>query len=757
MKKRIVSVLLLTAIVTAGCAKNDVKPLTPTDEPTQEASVGNDNASKEATTASETAAMNPGRNATLINASFLGDAEDVYYDKNLVPSVAPYSVAADFSNVVYDKEFAYLFDLTQQSEYNNVKARRDALIKNSFFLEGTKMSEFFDVYEDNSYVMFPNFVTVDSLMHTYHLYFAHLMKTTEKEYLAADLQSLTETMLSAAEAQSKVFEGTEWETSARRNLAFFAVAQMLDKDSSDITLEDSEVLDAAKQEYDKIMAAQGIDDCILTGLMEDYSQYKPRGYYDESDDLKRYFRTMMWYGRIPFALDNAEGVRSAVLMCAALSEDPSKYGNIYSVTAFFAGNSDDPGYNELIPIIDKAYGKIPSDQELADNEDAFDVVLEEVKNLPLPQINSIPVMEGDDPVIPSFRFMGQRFTIDAAIMQRLIYEAVKENPQGERRMLPDPLDVAAALGSEAAYKILEEKGACEFENYTGNLILAKEHFDNDDPELWNASLYSGWMNILRPLFEEKGEGYPSYMQSEEWTKKNLETYCGSYAELKHDTILYAKQNMAEMGGGDMEILDDRGYVDPQPVIYSRFVSLANKTRDGLSSMGLLGDKQKEDLDKLSEIGMMLLKISEKELKNETCSEEEYEFIRCYGGYIEHFWQEANLDKFQNGDDANLVSSYQFPCPVVADIATDPNGTVLEIGSGEADTVYVVFPIDGELHVARGSAYSFYQFEVPISERMTDEEFQEKLDGGHFDENWNWVVDEDIPQRADWTDSYRLNN
>lgn len=752
MKKRIVAILLLTALTAGGCAKDAVTPPAPADEPVKD-SEGTEGSNTEAP-GSNTEALESGRSADLINTSFLGDSEEVYYDKDLVPQIPSYTVERDFSNVVYEDEFYSLFDPTQQSEYNDVKGRIDALIKNNFCVENSGYDEFFDIYEGNSYSMFPNFVTVDSLMHTYHLYFAHLMKTTEKEYLAKDLESLTETMLSDADAQAKALSGTEWETAARRNLAFFAVAQMLEKENSDITLDDSEVLKAAQSEYDKIMAAQGIEDCYLTGLMEDYSQYKPRGYYDATDEQKRYFRTMMWYGRIPFALDTEDSVRSAVLMCSALSKDPSKYANIYSVTSFFAGRSDDPGYNELITIIDKAYGKIPEDSELAGNSDAFSKVMEEAKSLPLPQINSIPVMDGDDPVIPSFRFMGQRFTIDAAIMQRLIYEAVKENPQGEKRMLPDALDVPAALGSEVAYKLLEEKGACDYENYTANMLLAKEHFDNDDSALWNASLYSGWLNILRPLLEKKGEGYPSYMQSEEWTKKNLETYCGSYAELKHDTILYSKQNMAEMGGGDVDVLDDRGYVDPQPVVYSKFVSLSNKTRDGLDSMGLLGDKQKEDLDKLSEIGMTLLKISEKELTNQTISDEEYEFIRNYGGYIEHFWQEANQDTLE-GD--YLANSYQCPCPVVADIATDPNGTVLEIGSGKADTVYVVFPVDGELHVARGSVYSFYQFEVPISERMTDEQFREKLSGGHYDDNWNWIKDEDAPQRAEWTKSYRISN
>ena len=245
MKKRIVAMLLLTALVTSSCGKTE-QVLTPTEEPNQGSSEQATDSSKAENPATDTVSTSGDRSATLINASFLGDSEEVYYNKDLVPSVAPYSVSADFSNVVYDDEFDYLFDLSQQSEYNNVKARREALIKNNFYVEASSgESEFFDVYEGNRYVMFPSFITVDSLMHTYHLYFAHLMKTTEKDYLTGDLEVLTGNMFKAADAQAKALAGSEWENAARRNLAFFAVAEMLMQENSEIEISDSEILEIA--------------------------------------------------------------------------------------------------------------------------------------------------------------------------------------------------------------------------------------------------------------------------------------------------------------------------------------------------------------------------------------------------------------------------------------------------------------------------------------------------------------------------------
>ena len=96
---------------------------------------------------------------------------------------------------------------------------------------------------------------------------------------------------------------------------------------------------------------------LFPGTMEDYSQYKPRGYYDTDENLARYFKAMMWYGRRNFARKNEDQDRSALLMTLAMDKDTLPlWEEIYTITAFFAGASDDSGYYEYRPIIDKVYG-----------------------------------------------------------------------------------------------------------------------------------------------------------------------------------------------------------------------------------------------------------------------------------------------------------------------------------------------------------------------------------------------------------------
>ena len=746
MKKKVLAIVLSLAMLTA-CGKagsvSTEQPQNATNDASQTVT------SEENTDVSEKESAETQVVPLSSKASILGDEEIIYYDPNLVPSIPSYTVEPDLSNVVIHPSLDYTFNMEHEDEYNKPKERIELLAKNGFVITGSAGDEFFDVYEGNRYGMVPNFITVDSLMHTYHLYFAYLMKTSEKNYIADELIALSAAMLDYSKSQYEELKGTEWEEAALRNLEFFYIGSKLQDDSVAEPVSDSSFSALVNSEIEKIKSAGGIDVCALTDLNEDYTQYKPRGYYEGDEQLEKYFRAMMWYGRISYKLEAEDLVRSAILQTCALSKVQDKWNSIYKITSFFAGASDDPGYIELSQLVTKNYGQLPDTAALVADSGAFSGVMADAKDLKMPEINSIPVMEGEDPIIPAYRFMGQRFTIDAAIMQRLIYSSVKEKPNGERRYLPDALDTPAALGSETAMKILEEKGDTDYENFTDNMTIVSQRFNNDDPQFWNASLYAGWLNTLRPLLEEKGEGYPSYMQNSEWTKKNLETFAGSYTELKHDTVLYAKQNMAEMGGGE-EDLDDRGYVDPQPVVYSRFKFLSEKTKEGLEGYGMLSASSKEDLDRLSEIAGTLLTISEKELRYEALSDDDYEFIRSYGGYIEHFWREANRE--DNGD--LPVSSDQAPGSVVVDIATDPNGTVLEIATGQVDGVYVVFPIDGELHIAHGGVYSFYQFEQSMNDRLTDSQWRNMLRGGYLDDDWNWVEVENNIERADWTKSYR---
>ena len=127
--------------------------------------------------------------------------------------------------------------------------------------------------------------------------------------------------------------------------------------------------------------------------------------------------------------------------------------------------------------------------------------------------------------------------------------------------------------------------------------------------------------------------------------------------------------------------------------------------------------------------------------------EEYDLIRDYGGTLEHFWIEAVKDR----TDAPYLDPQEIPASLVTDIATDPNGTVLQVATGRPARILVIVPVDGTLRIACGVVYDFYQFEQPIEERLTDTKWRQ-MTGEWADETGMFQYDNDI-EKPWWTESY----
>lgn len=661
---------------------------------------------------------------------------------NFVPAVEPYRVEPGLGNVTNSEMFAF-----------SPEAAR-LLAENGFVVVPDQHREYFMLYEMNSYEPLPNFITTDSLLHNYHLFFSHLLRVTEREKLAPALQELTTALLDASEKQYEALQNTAWENAARRNMGFFAVAaRLLDPDISI----PGPVESLVEEELRLIGSHAGIENSPLMNmgqnpkdpdaLQEDYSQYIPRGHYDREALLQSYFKTMMWYGRLTFRLKSEDETRSAVLMTLALDagDNAQIWDKIYQPTCFFVGRSDDLTYLQYRELLAEIYGAgltlekvTAAGGAVADKWAAF---RKAAAKLEPPAVNSVPIFDeeiqpGRENEIKGFRMMGQRFTLDASIFQRLVYREVKENSRDERRMLPKALDIPAALGSEEAYALLEAAGETDYAGYVNNLNRMQQFVAGLEQNTWAQNLYWGWLYTLNSLLGEWGEGFPSFMCSPAWTRKNLNTFLGSWTELKHDTILYAKQVYAEMGGG-MTGVDDRGYVEPNPHLYARLAALVRMTQEGLASRDLLPERSRENLERLEQLALSLKTISEKELSNKELSDDEYDLIRSYGGQLEHFWMEALQD---TGVD-HPSAIYENPAALVADVATDPNGFVLEEATGHIFEIYAVVPVAGSLRIAKGGVFSHYEFPWPLEDRLTDKKWHALLDAGQ------------APPLAQWTETF----
>ncbi len=691
----------------------------------------------------------PSQEAELVFASFEKPAVKAE------PVIHHEEIAADLSNV--------------RNPFLLSQAQLDRLARDGFVVSPGDEKEFFTLYEQARYDNVPVFVTTDSLLHIYHLLFDKVMRTAEVEYFIPLLRDLNRAMLARTDELYQALKGSDWEDAARRTVAFVGVGSRLLDDEVEVP---TYVADMVEEQLAPIEEASRVAPSPVFPTLEhgeDYTQYTPRGHYTKSEALKAYFKSMMWYGRMTFRLKTKDPeagraeTRSALLLVHALRTSQVKsrpameaWADLYSPTVFFVGRSDDLTVLQYGEVLDQVYGEGVTLETLTD-EALLDQFIEEGNKLPPPRILGMVIMDTEDEEeeTKGLRFMGQRFVPDAYIFRQLMYRNVGQRQAPERRGLPNGLDIPAAMGSERAYQILREIGETDYDNYVEQMGKVREWLSGLRVKDWTETLYNSWLYCFHPLLDEPGDGYPAFMESTAWLDKQLNTVMGSWAELKHDTILYAKQAYAELGGGPPPPppTPPKGYVEPVPEFYARLAALTSMTRDGLGKRGLLSEQDDESLQRLGELVRSFQAMAEKELRGEPLTEEEYETIRFYGGELEHLTMAAaDKPEGEEGVGGPVMPEEEPQAAVIADVATDPdpNGdgaadpVVLEVGVGRIDHLHAVVPVieeDGSitLQVSKGGVFSYYEFRWPAEDRLTDEQWREKLESGEAPPRPEWIA------------------
>ncbi|RZN15304.1 MAG: DUF3160 domain-containing protein [Methanosarcinales archaeon] len=532
------------------------------------------------------------------------------------------------------------------------------------------------------------------------------------------------------------------------------------------------VRDDVEAELKLIDAHLGFADSPIFIYKEDYSQYVPRGHYTRSEKLKNYFRAFMWYGRVSMLLKSSDAIlpgttnprdkkglisiydariqtTGACLMASEFANNyelMGKWDRIYSVTAFYVGLSDDLGPYEYIDALNSVFGGSFDPNNLNDK------TIGELK-VKLTEYGPPKIYGGTGNCVAltseeanqcldntaGFRLMGQRFIPDSYMFTNLVgaYTGAYMGNQkpftlvtsgaGPIRGFPRGLDVMALLGSDRSKELLDELNDSNYKEYDRQYKELEDEFDSFDTAEWNKNLYWSWLFALKPLLDDHGAGYPTFMQTDAWQDKELTTSLASWAELRHDTILYAKQSYTMVATSAPPIEEEKpvvGYVEPVPEFYNRLLALTRMTNSGLTEMDVLDDSSKYRLANLESILVRLVNISSKELENEELSEDDYDFIKNFGD---------NLDGVIADVDTKAKKT-----TIVADVHTDGNTKqVLEEGVGYVDLIVVAYKLpDERILVGAGPVMSYYEFKQPMNERLTDEA-------------WRLLLDSNPPKRPEW--------
>ncbi|PYE50429.1 DUF3160 domain-containing protein [Deinococcus yavapaiensis] len=631
-----------------------------------------------------------------------------------------------------------------RADFPLTATQRQVLAQQGFVIAPAKWRQFHHVYEDTRYMYQPVFVTTDSVLHVYHLTFDKLLRDLERERLAPNLTRMLDALVADAQAYVARAKDTTLEGDARKALAYLAVARQLIKPQAAVP---AEVANLVQGELRQIMNAKGTQPSVIfsqgvparEAMREDYTQYKPRGHYTKTAALQRYFRAMMYLGRMNLRVRSDSETRVALILTRLIDQNAdvrALWASVYEPTSFLVGKSDDLTFAQYAPLARQTFGT--NLLAFADAGKLAAFKAQAAKLLP-PQINSLWLtlrqQRGADTV--GWRLMGQRFTLDAYVLDQLTWRNVGVLKQ--ERWLPKALDVFAAFGSSAAFNALKASGDTKFRNYESQLTALKAKIGAFDRATWTQNVYWSWLDVLRSAAvpDARDARYPAFMRTPAWSKKELQTALGSYTELKHDTVLYAKQVLAEMGGG-LEPEHPRSYVEPNVDVYSKLRALTKQTRDGLSGRGLLSARTKENLESLGSMLAFLQSVSERQLSGGKLTADEYDRLFYFGGWLEEMTLNAT-DPAGGPENGGPAFDESEQAALVTDIASSPNGEVLQEATGPVYEVYAIVPNGrGGLQLARGGVYSYFEFTGPISDRLTDEAWRARVKAGRLPPQPAWL-------------------
>ena len=666
----------------------------------------------------------------------------------------------------------------------------------------------------------PVFVTTDSILQAWHRTYLNMLEELEE----LELATLQERVLAEMSAQvqnawvqcnsgplsNSIIDADYFLTVARSLWAGYQVSSSLSVAGQDqmVAATLTAIRNLSPVEHFPIFGS------LRSGI--DFSQFKVRGHYTDSVRLGRYFQTMMWCGFIDLRLvtyppnkeDDLRELGTAVVLDYLLKQSGqlTNWMAFDQVTRAFVGRTDSMTFPQLDQLLAAANIRSPAD--LPDYGALTNLQARLVAgSLGMQNITSdilfSPWGPGELELPRSFTVFGQKFILDSWAFQQVVFDKVHwpcwpptavycgmTNFFGKVvRRKPSCLDVAfSVFGNDQTVpnivaRITSTNGEPFRDGlpYQHNLTAARNVIDTQNGAVWSDNFYNGWLAALRALSAPTTDAqYPEAMRTRAWAMKTLNTQLASWTELRHDTVLYAKQSYTP----PIICSYPFGFVEPRLEFWQRMQALADLAASAVSNLTLSGPvtylsdrsgglglvtydlgtvktNQVAALQYFSAQMVTLQEITANELAQQPLDAPETDFLKsiiewhgvCTGGvegytgwypglfYRNVFWHGDN-GTFPDDQGCNMVDRLvaDVHTDVFDDIVCDP-GAVIHEGVGAVHLLLIAIDNGPDRMVYAGPVFSHYEFEVPGANRLTDEDWQARLDSGQK------------PPSPEWTQSY----
>jgi hypothetical protein len=611
----------------------------------------------------------------------------------------------------------------------------------------TFMSAFIDVFNKDM----PVFVSTDAILHAIHKSYDDILMDVERSRMINWLDSLLAQMHNQLPILDARYSTEPRMQQMLKDLDVYLThpRQLLGKSISPYYIDNTPTIDSL-QNFISTLQPQSLALFSQAVRTLDFSQFKVRGHYTQSPDLSKYFQAMMWLGRTEIYLippkepglspgqqidpDIQRQTILSMLITEAVESAHIKnmLDTLDSTIKFFVGESDNVTLNNIQTL--KSISGIRQADELLDTIRlrVFQETLSQ-QSYAFQRINSQILMS--DPSSPdqikpasAFLLLGQRFVLDSYITGNVVYDRIVYNNQKIERMLPSTLDVLFSLGNDAAAQLLEPE--LQKYHYASNLEALRYLTDSYDSGFWTSSLYNGWLQLIRSVNPPQvRDSLPEFMQTAAWWQEKMNTQLASWAELRHDNLLYAKQSYS----GSVTCSFPESYVEPFPEFYANIKQFANIAASHFVHMGEMSISNY--FNTMIGIADTLQTIAQKTIIKIALSEGEKSFLKSMlisqnssggcGGPITTYtgWYTKLYYTGKNGFDAyDALTADVHTAPL--DEAGNLVGWVLHVGTGNVEMAVINAELpDGQPAAFIGPVSKYHELVTTNFQRFSDDEWK----------------------------------
>lgn len=513
-----------------------------------------------------------------------------------------------------------------------------------------------------------------------------------------------------------------------------------------------------KAHLDRMLAHEGLGDLVVPGRAEplkiDFSQFALRGAYAENA-LGGYALAMGWLGAVPLPLDPTLRELVATLRTLAIEPDPPVDPADDDAPATAATGLE--LWRRADAVVGSFMGR-PVDATLAQVAEELDRMrgfdARELERRLLARRGEIPIRDANNRDRALFvTVFPRRLGLDVTFFRALTHPAVPG------RGMPSALDVFATLGDARAREHAVATAADFRERYQSALDALVERTRTEGSLAGYAStdLYHGWLALLvavaTPPELPKGERL-AFAKSLAWRDRQLYSALAGYTQLKHSAVLYAMQDMGvECDGGTSYLVAVeepivpavRGFVEPNVPFYEGLAALAREAYRRLYGVpeGPTADQWADETDpRLNAMSFAreLAEIARAEVAGRPLTDEQARYVEYVGARLEALT--LGMQRGEYAFSTGGAGREERGVALVTDIHSNTDRQqALELGIGRVFNLWVLVPGDVGETLTQGGVLSFYEFTAPMSGRLTDAAWGERVASGT------------LPPRPPWTRSF----